>query len=420
MQSCPAARGSFMPLDAFLDTRGAPVKKPSEVWKQFPLLLKVLSIIFAVNFIVTLIVLIFSSRDLVEYSAANLIDWLNLVFEAIALYMFWYKLKVARPFVMGYSAFNIVAGTIAEVMAGTFDPIVQAFSMAFDVFLFVTFWKYQPFVDYFTEEFSWEVEEATGGDYISKRFTWPWIRNCLIYFSVFSFAGHWMEMGFCMAIKAGLVKGEFDPSNTMLWRDWFYPFPMEGMAVVLIALLLYPLWVWLRKKLPLIPAALVSFVVNGILCVSIEFVCGLMWNANLQNWDYSNMPFNFMGQVCLQNGLGFAFAASVIAWVVYPLLERLLNRLPKSVMNVACIVFTSLFLVAQTLYLVDTPVDYRTSIEQQLAEDDANPGTLTPEYRKELEEDLAYLDYLDEYKAENAERIARERAEAAAAEGKGD
>ena len=74
------------------------------------------------------------------------------------------------------------------------------------------------------------------------------IRNLIMYFIVFSILGHWMEMGMCQFIIMGLVQGEYDPTNTMLWRDWLYPFPMEGAAVVIIALVLYPFFTWLKKK----------------------------------------------------------------------------------------------------------------------------------------------------------------------------
>lgn len=370
---------------------------------------RIISAIFMVNFVLTLIVLIFSSRDLVQYNAVNLIDWVNLVFEAVALWLIWKRMRAVRPFVMGFTAFNVIVGTITEITSGRFDPVVQGVAVLFDVFLFVYFWKSEHVKEVFTNDFAMDLPAARNEEFKIERWTWPFVRNIIIYFCVFSFLGHWMEMGFCLAIKAGLVAGEFDPSNTMLWRDWFYPFPMHGMAVTIIALALYPLWQWLLKKLPTIPAYAASFVINGLLCVSIEFVCGLMWNADLQNWDYSTMPFNFMGQICLQNGIGFAFASSLIAWYVYPLLERLIARVPRNVMMIVFIVILAGYMVPQTLYLVEPPIDYRTEIEQTLKEDD-----LTPEERERLEEDLAYLDYLDAYKQENAERIARERAEAAA------
>jgi len=385
-----------------------------------PLSLRVLSAIFMLNIVITLSYLIFSSRDLIQYNPTNLIDWLNLVFEAVVLWMIWYRLKATRLFALIFTVFNVVVGTIAQIVTGNFDPIVQSFAIIPDVAIFCYFYFSKSVPRVLTEKLTMEVDEQSLAGEGAARWTWPYIRNLVIYYCVFSFLGHWMEMSFCLAIKAGLVGGEYDPSNTMLWRDWFYPFPMHGMAVVLIGVVLHPLWQWLLKKTNLLVGSLLSLVINGLACGTIEFCCGLMWNADLQNWDYTNMPFNFMGQVCLQNVIGFALAASLIAWFVYPWLERSLAKLPANVMNIAFVVVGVAFLVAQTLYLVDPPIDYRTEIEYALAQDDVNPGYLRDDQREEYEKDLEYLNYLDEYRAENLERLERERAaqkEAAAKKG---
>ena len=383
-----------------------------------PPALKLLTVVFSINIVITLTILIFSSRDLVEYDAANLFDWLNLVFEAVTLWMIWYRLKITRPFVLAYTLFNVTVGTAVHLGMHTMDVGLQLASIIPDVVIFLYFLRSKKAREVLTEDLelsSMELQEETG---MTPRWSWPFVRNLVMYFCVFSFLGHWMEVTFCLAIKAGLVGGEYDPSNTMLWRDWFYPFPMHGMAVVLIGVLLYPLWRFLVRKTNVVVGSLFSFVINGIMCGLIEFTFGLLWNADLQNWDYTNMPFNIMGQVCLQNVIGFAFAASIIAWMVYPWLERTLAKLPGAAVNIASVVVLMAFLVAQTLYLVEPPIDYRTELEYALAEDDKNPDYLTDEERASYEEDLAYLDYLDAYRAENQERLERERAEQAAAAGR--
>ncbi len=383
-----------------------------------PLGLKLLSVIFSINIVITLIILIFSSRDLVKYDAANLFDWLNLVFEAVTLWMVWYRLKITRPFVLVYTVFNVVVGTAVHLGMHTMDVGLQLASVIPDVVIFLYFLLSKKAREVLTEDLVLDTMELQGEDSMAPRWSWPFVRNLIMYFCIFSFLGHWMEMSFCLAIKAGLVGGEYDPSNTMLWRDWFYPFPMHGMAVALIGVLLYPLWRALVRKTNVVVGSLLSFVINGLMCGLIEFTFGLLWNADLQNWDYTNMPFNFMGQVCLQNVIGFAFAASIIAWMVYPWLERTLAKLPEAAMNIAAVVVLMVFLVAQTLYLVEPPIDYRTELEYALAEDDRDPSYLTDEERASYEEELAYLDYLDAYKAENQARLERERAEQAAEAGK--
>lgn len=41
--------------------------------------------------------------------------------------------------------------------------------------------------------------------------------------------------------------------------------------------------------------------IGAVLITSLEFIVGLIVNVNLgwDIWDYSNVPFNFLGQICL-------------------------------------------------------------------------------------------------------------------------
>ena len=333
---------------------------------KMPKWLHVLTVLFALNFVITIASLIFTSRDLVSYNTVNLLDWANIVFEMVLLWMLWCRFKVARPFVLFYSAFNVTVGAAYSIYLGTFDVFSLVFDSLFDIALFLYFLLSKKTRAYLIQPFGIDKESALGETHelrINRR-NWAFFRNLIIYYCFFSLAGHWMESAFCMLIRAGIVAGEVDLNNTMLWRDWFYPFPMEGIAVVLIAVLLYPLFIKLREKIT-IPgiAYAISFVINGLVCVAIEYIMGQFVNADLQLWNYSDMPFNFQGMICLQNGLGFAFAASVICWCVYPLLERWFAKLPKNVMNLAFVVVLVSYAIPQALYLPDSPVPYKDELQ---------------------------------------------------------
>ena len=162
--------------------------------------------------------------------------------------------------------------------------------------------------------------------------TWPFWRDLAIYFIVFSFAGHWAEMLFCYNIHLGVFMGDVDFSEVMLWHQWLFPYFAEGVAVVLIVVLLTPVKEWLLKKFGgrVLPAVLVSVVVTAAVCTTVDFTCGMICNQNYEVWDYRALPFNFMGQVCLQNSTVYTVAASLILWVFYPLMDRGLRRMPRS------------------------------------------------------------------------------------------
>jgi uncharacterized membrane protein len=179
----------------------------------------------------------------------------------------------------------------------------------------------------------------------------------------------------CQFIILGWVEGEYDPTNTMLWRDWLYPFPMEGMAVVIIAVALYPLFKWLQRKFEnkFVPYIL-SFLANALTCSIIEFTMGLLINSNYQLWDYRENFGNIMGQVCLQNAVAFGVAASVIAWFVYPLMERWIARLRPEIVNIAFVVIAVFGGILWSLYIIDPPealTEVQIAAEQKDAEERA-------------------------------------------------
>ena len=161
--------------------------------------------------------------------------------------------------------------------------------------------------------------------------TWAFWRDITIYFIVFSFLGHWAEILFCRMIVAGIFMGGYDPTNIMLWNQWLFPFSAEGTALAMVVLLLHPLKLWIERRTNhnLRLTLGLSFLANAIVCTSIDFITGITCNQNYELWDYRDMPFNFMGQVCLQNSMVYSIAATIVVWLVYPAMDRLLRSIPK-------------------------------------------------------------------------------------------
>ena len=161
--------------------------------------------------------------------------------------------------------------------------------------------------------------------------TWQFWRDAAIYFIVFSMLGHWAEMLFCRLIIAGVFMGDYDPTNAMLWDQWLFPFSAEGIALVMVALVLHPLKERLLERFNgnVALTFFVSFLINMAVCTSIDFLTGMAVNQDYSLWDYRALPFNFMGQVCLQNSLVYSIAATVIVWWVYPAMDALLTRMPR-------------------------------------------------------------------------------------------
>ncbi|MBP3866220.1 MAG: putative ABC transporter permease, partial [Eggerthellaceae bacterium] len=171
----------------------------------------------------------------------------------------------------------------------------------------------------------------------------------------FSLLGHWAEMLFCRLIVAGVFMGDYDPSNAMLWSQWLFPFTAEGAAAVAIVVILHPAARWLLKKTGgrVLPAVVLSFLLNAAVCTGIDFTTGMVANQDYSLWDYRALPFNFMGQVCLQNSMVYSIAATLIVWVFYPLMDTALRRAPRGVANAIAFGLIGMYLFLAMLYFVD-------------------------------------------------------------------
>lgn len=96
--------------------------------------------------------------------------------------------------------------------------------------------------------------------------------------------------------------------------------PIYGIGLVLVALLLEPLgnhWVQL-------------FLVAAALTTGVELVAGYLMEKLFHHrwWDYSAMPLNIGGYVCLPFSLLWGAACVLIEKVVHPLVVRLVAWIP--------------------------------------------------------------------------------------------
>ena len=320
--------------------------------------MRAVQIIFAIHIGLVLVWLVLTSRDAMTYNVSSMMDWVMVILEGVAFWMFINRYKIARPFVIGMAAIGLIVPAAFDVATGQFNPFELSLNGAFYIFLIFYFALSRRVKATLVNDFSKGDGDYDKDDFVVNRRGWPFVRNLIIYFIVFSIVGHWMEMGMCQFIILGLVQGEYDPTNTMLWRDWLYPFPMEGAAVVVIALVLYPFFLWLKKKFTgnkRWVAYVISFFAGALLCTIIEGGMGLIVNADYQLWDYRENFMNIGGQVCLQNTAAFGVVAAIITWFVYPMLERLIARVPSDIMNIVAIVIFVFGAIIWSLYIIEPP-----------------------------------------------------------------
>ena len=133
-------------------------------------------------------------------------------------------------------------------------------------------------------------------------------------------------------------------------------------------LVLYPIKCALQRRIRNGWApVLVSFVINTLVCSAIELTLGLLQNQPVNGvyplWGYSDMFCNFMGQICLQNSLAFGAVATLMTWIVYPSLERLMGKFSNNAANVLFIIVVVFFAIVFALYCVNVVIPGMTPEE---------------------------------------------------------
>ena len=291
-----------------------------------------------------------------------------MIAAARSLWLIERRSKDTRPFVVVSMSIVIVLSILDVIFGGEFEKIAAVLGLPvvvtggilyFGGSLFILF--YFAFAKRPKEIFVMDLDSSDrptanpDENIYEKPFTWPWFRNLGIYYCAFSILGHWAEIGFCWLIVLGVVMGDYDFSHAQLWDWWLCPYPAEGIAVVLIVVLLFPIKEWVLKKTGgnIWLTLIISFLVNMLVCATIDFTTGITANANYELWDYRNLPFNFMGQIVLQNTLAYSIAATFIVWVIYPLLAKWLHRMPERYANGLFIGWVAFYIFLELLYYVN-------------------------------------------------------------------
>ena len=72
-------------------------------------------------------------------------------------------------------------------------------------------------------------------------------------------------------------------------------------------------------------------------------------------WDYRDMRFHFMGQVCLQNSLFYSIIATWGVWQLLPALEKLMKKAGDTTLDGILVGMGSVFLFLELLYQTVPP-----------------------------------------------------------------
>jgi uncharacterized membrane protein len=179
-----------------------------------------------------------------------------------------------------------------------------------------------PFALYYPLARRTRLRAPTGAS-VREQYT---VLNLALMFFLFSFIGWVWECGIAFAESGMFV------NRGTLYGPWVPLYGFGGLAVV-VAL----------SRLSTRP--LLCFLAAALLCGIIEYVSAtLIWNLyHVRYWDYSGFFFNIQGRICLEGLLAFGVLGMVGLYVLAPLTNELLLKLPLRLRRVLCALLLASF-----------------------------------------------------------------------------
>ena len=89
------------------------------------------------------------------------------------------------------------------------------------------------------------------------------------------------------------------------------------------------------------------FICSFIICSIIEYIISLILEKiiGIRWWDYSEIPFNINGRVCLPFSMTFGFLGLIIMYSINPIVIWLVNLIPQIIRNIIAVIIIIILLL---------------------------------------------------------------------------
>ena len=158
-------------------------------------------------------------------------------------------------------------------------------------------------------------------------------KRILAYFIIYSFLGFIVETIFGM-----LTKGVIESRRSCFYGPFCCIYGL-GAAIMIPELQKFKHSNWTLFIAGAIEGSAVEYVVSLIG----ELIFQIKW------WDYSNMPFNINGRICILFTVFWGVLALGLMRLINPYIERMIDSIPKKIFNFLTI-FLTIFLLFDLLF----------------------------------------------------------------------
>lgn len=158
-------------------------------------------------------------------------------------------------------------------------------------------------------------------------------KRVLAYFVIYSFLGFIVETIFGM-----LTKGVVESRQSCLYGPFCCIYGL-GAAVMIPGLEKFKKSNWGLAIAGMVEGSVVEYVISWVG----EIIFQIKW------WDYSNLPLNINGRICLLFSLFWGILALVLFRLINPFIEKIIDDMPKKLFNLIAVGGTT-FLIFDLLF----------------------------------------------------------------------
>lgn len=159
------------------------------------------------------------------------------------------------------------------------------------------------------------------------------IRRILAYFIIYSFLGFVIETIFGI-----LTKGVVESRQSCLYGPFCCIYGL-GAAIMIPGLQKFKKSNWALFIAGAIEGSVVEYVISWLG----EIIFQIKW------WDYSNMPFNINGRICIVFAIFWGLLALGLMRFINPYIDIMIDKIPKKIFNITTTALT-IFLFADLLF----------------------------------------------------------------------
>lgn len=131
--------------------------------------------------------------------------------------------------------------------------------------------------------------------------------------------------------------------------------PIYGFGAVIIIICLAPF----KNNLFLL------FIGSVFITSLLEYITGLILEKVFYNkwWDYSHMPFNIKGYICLKFSLAWGIACIFLVRIVHPVISGIINLIPYILVQICAVIIIILFII-DLIASINTILKLNTTLQK--------------------------------------------------------